>query len=270
MLKLERPICFFDLETTGTNQNNDRIVQIAMVRLDPGASGDETAERFDSLVNPGIPIPQAVVDIHGIDDEKVSDAPKFEDIVEEVWKFLKGADLAGFNIRRFDIPLLMVELDRCRYRWDLRDVAIVDAMEIFHRKEPRDLEAAVRRYCNGREHEGAHSAISDVMATMVVLSGQLGEYNDVPRVPAEIDKMFRDPDAVDISGQLKRVDGKIVLTFGKHKGQPLDELPIQYLVWLKKNNVLALDAVPYINPYLAQNHRRKAAAAKKRAGQLFR
>jgi len=146
----------------------DRIVQIAVVRVLP----DGTREQYETLVNPGMPIPPESTAIHGITDLDVAMAPRLEDIAEEVLRELAGCDLAGFNCLRFDVPMLAEELHRVGSHWDHASVRVVDVQRIFHKKEPRDLSAALRFYC-GREHEGAHEALADVQAPADVLLAQL-------------------------------------------------------------------------------------------------
>ena len=166
-LQLERPLAFFDLETTGVRIGRDKIVQIGIVRL----MTDGTREPYSSLVNPGMPIPPEASRIHGIGDDDVKDAPALADIADEVVSQLAGCDLAGFNCIRFDVPFLQEELMRSGLAWDTASFRIIDMQRIYHKKEPRDLSAALRFYC-GREHDRAHDAIAEVEKTIDVSSRQ--------------------------------------------------------------------------------------------------
>lgn len=214
-LALNRPLAFFDLETTGTRIGRDRIVQIGIVRLEPGGK----RASWQQLVNPGIPIPAEATAVHGITDLDVAMAPRLEEVADELLKELDGCDLGGFNVLRFDLPMLAEELLRVGREWDTTRLRIVDAQRIFHRMEPRDLTAALKFYC-GREHAGAHDALADVEATADVLLAQLERY---PELPADVDGLGefsgdrqRSPDA---AGKLKFDEhGAICLTFGKYNG----------------------------------------------------
>jgi len=243
-LELERPLVVFDLETTGADVNNDKIVELAAVKLSPGGGRDQLVQRF----NPGRRIPPDVVAIHGITNADVKDCPLFREEAARVHRFFKGADLGGFNADRFDIPLLQNELLRAGLSLDLT-VCIVDACRIYHQREPRDLAAAVRFYTGG-EHVHHHAALADVEATLDVLRGQLEQYADLPRSVQGIHDATRDPDAVDFAGKLRWEGDAVVLTFGKHKGTPLQRVDQGYLIWAKRNGVFGPDVVPVINSAL--------------------
>lgn len=231
-LDLQRPLAFFDLETTGTRVGKDRIVQIGIVRIQP--TGER--ERYQTLVNPGIPIPAEATAIHGISDIDVAMAPSLEAVAREVFDELAGCDLAGFNVLRFDIPFLTEEFHRVGVEWSTADLRIVDVQRIFHKKEPRDLSAALRFYC-GREHAGAHDALADVEATADVLLAQLDRYPDLNGEVASLGEFSgdrqRSPDA---AGKLRFDDrGAICLGFGKYSGWTLENIGRHdpgYLQWL--------------------------------------
>ncbi len=231
-LHLERPLAVLDLETTGTRIGRDRIVQVGIVRLMP----DGSREQYVSLVNPGMPIPPEATAIHGISDADVSDAPALDAIAAEVIAHLAGCDLAGFNALRFDLPLLAEELLRVGLEWDSSAARVVDVQRIFHKKEPRDLSAAVRFYLK-RDHARAHDALADVEATADVLLAQLAHY---PDLPATIDALGefsgdrqRSPDA---AGKLCfNAAGEVCLAFGKYRNWVLETLGRHdpgYLEWL--------------------------------------
>jgi DNA polymerase-3 subunit epsilon len=232
-LALQRPLAFFDLETTGTKIGKDRIVQIGIVRL----LLDGSRERYQTLVNPGIPIPAEATAVHGITDLDVAMAPTLDAIASEVLDNLSGCDLSGFNCLRFDVPFLAEELHRVGVEWDHAALRIVDVARIYHLMEPRNLSAALKFYC-GREHEGAHDALADVEATADVLLAQLERYPE--QLQGTVDFLGelsgdrkRSPDA---AGKLKFDDnGQICLTFGKYAGWTLENIGRNdpgYLQWL--------------------------------------
>ena len=232
-LRLSRPICFFDLETTGTDPARDRIVEVSVLRVDP-AGGEQARTR---RIHPERPIPPDATAVHGIRDEDVRDAPTFRQVARSLLDFFADADLGGFNVRRFDVPLLDREFRDCGMDFGLAGRRVVDAMTIFHKKEPRDLGAAVRFFL-GREHEGAHGAEADVRATLEVLEAQLARYGDLPDTPEAIEAWLQPPvppGAADRTGKFVVRDGATVFNFGKHRGRPLAEVAAQspdYLKWL--------------------------------------
>jgi DNA polymerase-3 subunit epsilon len=232
-LSLERPLAFFDLETTGVRIGRDRIVQIGIVRLMP----DGQRERYQTLVSPGIPIPAEATAVHGITDADVADAPPLEAVATTILNELEGCDLAGFNLLRFDVPFLAEELWRVGTAWDHLSVRIVDVQRIYHQLEPRNLSAALRFYC-GREHAGAHDALADVEATADVLLAQLDRYGEALQGTVEfLGEMSgdrkRSPDA---AGKLRFDDqGNVCLSFGKYQGWTLENIGRNdpgYLQWL--------------------------------------
>jgi DNA polymerase-3 subunit epsilon len=216
--KLDRPLAVFDIEATGSTPRADRIVELAIVRLAP----DGRRETHVMRVNPGMPIPPEVTQIHGITDADVANCPSFCQIAGKVQELLQGCDLAGYNVVRYDIPMLVEEFARCGVRFDLDGRRIVDAQRIFHRREPRDLTAALAFYCN-ELHLDAHGAEGDALATLRVLEAELERYADLPRDMAALDAYCNPRDAswVDREGRLKWVNGEVVLNFGKKKGTPL-------------------------------------------------
>ncbi len=152
-IPLDRPLAFFDLETTGLSRTSDRIIEIAVIRVSPQGDVLERVRRF----NPGMPIPPEVTAIHGITDEDVAEEPPFSARAKSLWELLEPCDLAGFNLRRFDLPLLLAEFTRAGITFDPRSRRLLDMQVIFHREEPRDLSAAAKFYL-GREHQEAHTA----------------------------------------------------------------------------------------------------------------
>lgn len=241
-LQIQRDVVFFDLETTGIDPRSDRIVEISVLRV--AADGDRVTRT--RKINPGRPIPPAATRVHGIRDEDVRDEPSFKQIARGLLEFLGDADLAGFNIGRFDVPLLEREFKDCGLVLEMEGRRIIDVMTIFHRMEPRDLSAAVRYYL-GRDHEGAHGAEADVAATAEVLDAQLERYADLPRTVGELDRWCSGVprDAVDRSGKFVWRAGDIVFSFGKNQGRTLREVIDEdrsYVEWILKKDFPA-DAV---------------------------
>lgn len=220
-LKLERPLVAFDLETTGVNVERDRIVQIALVRVEPGGA----RRTFETLVNPEVPIPPEATAVHGIKDADVRGMPTFSQIRQDVEEFLDGADLAGFNSVNFDLPLLQAELKRAGSEIGFGGVRHLDAMRIFHRMERRDLTAALKFYC-GKDLVGAHSALADTEATIEILDAQIARYEEVPE-EVEALHTFCNPDEgkfVDRTRKFVWTDqGEAAFTFGKYQGKTLNE-----------------------------------------------
>lgn len=235
-LRLERPLVVFDLEATGLNKRADRIVSIALVRYDPSGS----VEQVNYLLNPGMPIPEEATAIHGITDADVKDAPGFAEMAEILEAHFAGADLAGYNVLGYDIPLLTEEFARASRPFALEGRRILDAQRIFFRNEPRDLSAALRYYC-GEDHDQSHDALGDVLATIRVLAGQFRKY---PELPAEMDALNdycdpRDPSWVDRAGRLKWARSEVVFNFGKFQGQSLRDTVSadpNFITWLLRSD----------------------------------
>jgi DNA polymerase-3 subunit epsilon len=246
-LKLKNPLSFFDLETTGTNIIHDRIVELSVVKLMP--SGETTTKTIK--INPTIPIPLETSLIHGIYDEDVKDAPTFKQISKSLIKFLEGSDLAGFNILRFDVPVLVEEFLRCDIEFDTDNRRLVDAQKIFHMMEKRNLASAYEFYCK-KCLEGAHSAEADTKATLEVLHAQVERYlgqRVMDNLGKEVGKIDNDMDIlhaltasnhIDHAGRIiKNKDGVEVFNFGKHRNKPVEEVFKQepsYYDWMMKGD----------------------------------
>jgi DNA polymerase-3 subunit epsilon len=227
-LVLERPLVFFDLESTGVDPRNDRIVEISLLRMFPPSPDGSIPEPIvrTMRVHPTIPIPPGATQIHGITDADVANAPTFEQVSSAVFELFDGCDFAGFGLRRYDLPLLSAEFKRAGLRFEWQSRHVIDAKDIFHFKEPRTLIAAYALYCGG-ELKSAHSAEADMLASRDVLFAQLQRYEDLPTDVAELAKVGApqaDPDAFDGEGKLKWIEGEVVINFGKAKGKSLREL----------------------------------------------
>lgn len=217
-MKLTKPIVWFDLETTGTEVSTDRIVSIAMLKVNPDGS-KETPLHF--RVNPTIPIPKEASDVHGITDDMVKDCPVFRDVAGHVYEYIVGCDVGGFNVRNFDVPLLWEELARCKIKLDLSDTNIIDALEIYRKKEPRDLTAALKFFC-GETRVDAHDALADIEATVKVLDGQRKMYSDIGQMDAnEVAKFCKGDDRrLDLAGKITMdEDGDACFQIGNPRGR---------------------------------------------------
>ena len=177
MITLDRPLVFFDLEATGISTENDRIVDVALVKKLP----DGTDVAFTSLVNPGVPIPREASAVHHITDDMVAGAPTFKELAPRVLEFLEGCDLGGFNVAKFDVPMLQAEMKRNGFLLSLDGRRVLDAQVIYHKMERRTLAAAYQFYC-GKPLPDAHRAEPDARASLEVFLAQLDKYAE-PRIP---------------------------------------------------------------------------------------
>lgn len=219
-LQLTRPLVFFDLETTGTNINTDRIVEISLVKLMPNGETIEKTRR----INPGMHIPEEATAIHHITDEDVANEPTFRQVAASLAQIMSGCDIAGFNSNRFDIPLLDQEFVRAGVEFDFTKARFIDVQTIYHKKEPRTLVAAYRYYCD-KDLTEAHSALADTMATKDVLLAQLEKYDDLPCEVGALSEFASNNRNVDLMGRLIFDDqGREVINFGKYKGQLAEEV----------------------------------------------
>lgn len=219
-LNLKKPIVFFDLETTGVNIANDRIVEISILKVLP--NGNKESKTW--LVNPEIEIPPEVSAIHGITNEKVVNEPTFKELAGEVSKLIEGCDLAGFNSNRFDIPLLAEEMLRAGVNFDMKDRVAVDVQVIYHKKEQRTLSAAYKFYCD-KDLENAHSAEADTKATYEVLKAQLDKYDDLENDIAFLNQYSAHKKRADFAGFIVFNDkDEEMFTFGKYRGKKVEEV----------------------------------------------
>ncbi len=217
-LVLKRPVVFFDLETTGTNITKDRIVEICILKVN--TKGDEQIKTW--RVNPEMTIPQSTIDIHGITNEMIATEPTFKEIAPDICNWIKGADLAGYNSNRFDVPLLAEEMYRVGIDIDWEAKKMIDVQSIFFMKEPRNLGAAYRYYCN-KELVGAHGAEADTIATYEILKSQIERYDDLKN---DMDFLARytkgHRNNVDFAGMIVFNKEKVAcFNFGKYKMKPV-------------------------------------------------
>lgn len=226
-LNLRNPLCFFDLETTGINITNDRIIEIAVIKVMPNGE----VLKKSNLINPGITIAPESTAIHGISNEDVQGKPSFKDVAKEYARFFEGADLSGFNILKFDIPMLVEEFLRADVEFDYSRKKIIDSQKIYHMMEKRTLSAAYKFYAK-KELTDSHSAEADTEASMEVLLAQIALYDgqDVTDgLGKKIGEIRNDMDAlskltsetlVDLAGRMVlNSKGEEVINFGKHKGK---------------------------------------------------
>lgn len=218
-LSLKRPIVFFDLETTGTDQARDRIVELAFVKIKP----DGTRDTFVRRINPGIPIPPDTTAIHGISDEDVKDCQPFKLIAHQLYDWMKNCDLGGYNSTKFDIPLLAEEFLRVGINVDFTDRNMVDAQQIFFKMESRSLTAAYKFYCQ-KELENAHSAEADINATIDVLEAQLDKYDNLKNDIEFLHKFTNNNQLVDYARRVIMKNGEPIFNFGKHKGKKVEDV----------------------------------------------
>ena len=197
-LKISKPICFFDLETTGVNVSLDRIVEISILKIFP--NGNKESKTW--LVNPGVPIPSEASNIHGITNDIVKNEPLFKMIASDIKSMINNCDLAGFNSNKFDIPLLAEELLRSEIDFSLDNVATIDVQNIFHKMEQRTLSAAYQFYC-GKSLDNAHSSKADTLATYEVLESQIEKYDDLENNVSFLSDFSKRGKNVDLAGFIK-------------------------------------------------------------------
>lgn len=246
-LNLKNPLVIFDLETTGISISNDRIVEYSFVKISPNGEREVKTQR----INPTIPIPIESSLVHGIYDEDVADMPTFKSQAKELAKWLEGCDLGGFNVIKFDMPMLVEEFLRADVDFEIKNKKLIDAQRIFHMMEKRTLSAAYKFYCD-KELEGAHGAEADTLATVAVLEAQVEKYENqqvTNNLGKEIGVIENDMEVlhkltfnkmVDLAGRLVyNHDDVPVFNFGKHKGKPVADVfrkEPSYYDWMMKGD----------------------------------
>ena len=247
MFKIERDLVFFDVESTGLHVIRDRIIQIAMIKYKKEGGTKELM----FFINPGIPISEEAFGVHGISQEDLKDKPYFKDVAFEIFEFIKGADLAGYNSNRFDVPILMEEMSRSNFDLDIDNRRLIDVQRIFYRMEPRTLRAAYRFYC-GNEIQDAHDAMSDIKSTISVLEGMMVRYRDQDLIDEDgniisnpvqndIQKLHdftNDVKIIDATQRLRYNEkGEVVFAFGKYLGMPVGKTLYEdrnYFHWIQE------------------------------------
>ncbi len=240
----KRPIVFFDLETTGTNIMTDRIVELSVIKIHPDGSREERTRRL----NPEMHIPEEATAVHHISDEDVANEPTFRQIAKNFYIFLEGCDLGGYNIVKFDLPVLIREFQQAGLAFSTEGRRVLDAYSIFCKMEPRNLTAAYKFYC-GKKLEGAHGAAADTLATAEIFEAQLKrygapDYTDLPdgieKFPESLDELHQfctaqHPDWVDSNGRFKWRGSDVYVAFGRHSGTLLKDLACDqpdFLRWI--------------------------------------
>ena len=276
-LNLERPLLFFDIESTGLNIASDSIIELCFVKIFPGGEQRVKTWRvkpWDYAGNCQKPINPSAQAVHGISAEDLADCPTFFQIAEEVVEWLSGSDLAGFNSAKFDLPMLAEEIERVRrfkginLDIDLHSKKMVDVQTIFHKMEPRNLKAAYRFYCNA-ELENAHAAEADTLATYEVLKGQLERYPDLKNDTTFLANFSTVQKNVDYAGRLVFGENdEPVISFGKHRGKTAREVYFtepSYYAWIESGD-FTLDTKRQFALLKAKfEGEKKAAAAQRRA-----
>lgn len=232
-LHLTRPICFFDLETTGIHVAKDRIVEISVLKVYP--NGNKESKTW--LVNPQMTISESAIAIHGITNEKVANEPTFKELAKEIYALIKDSDLGGYNSDRFDIPLLAEEMLRAEVDFDMKNRVAVDVQTIFHKMEKRTLEAAFKFYCN-KELTDAHTAAADTQATYEVLLAQLDKYEELENDIKKLSAFTSRRKFLDFAGFIaENEEGEAIFTFGKHKDKKVIDVLEQepgYYGWIQQ------------------------------------
>ena len=274
-LNLERPILFFDIESTGLNIASDSIIELCFVKVFP--DGEQRVKTWrvkpwDYERNCQRAINPSAQAVHGISAEDLADCPTFYQIMNEVMEWLSGSDLAGFNSAKFDLPMLAEEIERVRRFMkietdvDLHKKKMVDVQTIFHKMEPRNLKAAYRFYC-GQELENAHAAEADTLATYEVLKGQLDKYPELKNDTTFLANFSTMQRHIDYAGRLIYGENdEPVISFGKHKGKTAREVYFtepSYFAWID-NGDFTLDTKRQFAILKAQYESEKRAAFQER------
>jgi DNA polymerase-3 subunit epsilon len=226
-LRLSSPLAFIDIESTGLDPRTDRAVEIAALRFSPDGARDSFAQR----VNPGVPIPPSATAVHGIADGDVRDCRPFGEIARNLSLFLERCDLAGFGIKKFDLPLLLAEYGRVGVPFPLSGRAVIDVLQIYHSRERRDLRAAFAFYC-GKQLVHAHRAEQDAWATAMILDAQLQRYRDLPDSVRDLHQQLTE---VDLAAHFRLEGSEPVFCQGRHLGRLLKDVACDdpgYLEWM--------------------------------------
>ncbi|MBR0110154.1 MAG: 3'-5' exonuclease [Bacteroidales bacterium] len=279
-LNLQRPLLFFDIESTGLNIPNDSIIELSFVKVFPG--GEQRIKTWkikpwDYERRCQRPIDPQASKVNGVTDDMLVDCPTFFEVADEVAEWLKDSDLAGFNSAKFDLPMLAEEFERVELAGkhlevDLHSPKMVDVQNIYHAMEPRNLRAAYRFYCGGEDFDNAHTAEADTVATYEVLKGQLDRYPDVLKNDVDSLSAFVGKKYVDFAGHLiYNEKGEEVINFGKHKGKTAREVfntDPSYFTWIQ-NGSFTLDTKKQFELLKEKFSRERLAAKSTMGGSLF-
>lgn len=252
---IQRPIVWLDIESTGIDQENDRIVELCMIKHHPDGNREVKTRRF----NPEIPIPVGTSEVHGIYDDDVKDEPTFAQLAKGIHSFIQGCDLGGFNSNAFDIPMLYSEFLRSGIEWDYSQHRMIDVGNIYKRLYPRTLEAAVKNFL-GRDHDGAHGAEPDTAATYEVFNFFTSALEFEGELPKDIDRLSLysnyDKKMLDLHGKFVYADDgeTILLNFGKHRGDPAIE-HLDFLKWMVTRASFTPDVNKICNEILCQKEK---------------
>jgi DNA polymerase-3 subunit epsilon len=234
-LKLNRSLVFFDLETTGVNVASDRIVEIALLKVNPEGKQELLTKR----INPTVPIPAEASAVHHIFDEDVRNEKTFKEVAKSIQLFIGNSDLAGYNSNRFDVPLLVEEFLRADVDFDMEKRKLIDVQNIFHKMEQRTLGAAYKFYCD-KELLDAHQAEADTVATFEILQAQLSRYSNLENDAEFLHNFSSRSNAADLVGRIIYDEhGKEVFNFGKHKGKLVEDVlrnEPSYYSWMMNND----------------------------------
>ncbi|MBE9473074.1 MAG: 3'-5' exonuclease [Chloroflexi bacterium] len=232
-IKLTRPLVSIDLETTGVDVENDRILQIALITLHPDGKRDSKCR----LIDPGVPIPKEATAVHGIRTEDIVGKLAFSLVARSLQKLLSGCDITGYNVAGFDVPMLSAEFKRCGITWPEEGTKIVDSMAVFRVQEPQKLAQALKFYTGRDIGDDAHDAEVDASAALDVLLGQAQRYIGDERTKlSDMLVLAKDPDWLDSTGKVKRVNGVACINFGKWLGKPLAQVDRGYFDWVAKQD----------------------------------
>ncbi|MBR4264542.1 MAG: 3'-5' exonuclease [Bacteroidales bacterium] len=254
-LKLNKPIAFFDLESTGLNVAHDCIIEISVIKINT----DQSEETLTARIKPTCPISKEASEITGITEEDLKDCPTFKEFAPKLAKFLENCDLGGFNSNKFDVPLLVEEFLRAGVDFDMRKRKCIDVQVIYHKQEQRNLTAAYKFYC-GKDLNNAHSAFGDTQATYEVLKAQLDKYSDLQNDVEFLSKYSAQTNNVDFAGRMiYNENGEEVFNFGKYKGKKVEDvlskIDFTYYDWIMKNDFAlnTKECLTHIKLRMAQN-----------------
>jgi len=232
-MKLNHTLIVFDLETTGIWVEKDKIIEIAMIKCAPNGHKEE----YEKRINPGMPIPKIVSELTGISDVDVKDAPAFKDVAQEILDFIGDAEFGGFNVDRFDLPLLERELYEAGHKFNWKQRNTYDAQKVYHLNEKRDLSAAYEFYCN-KSLDNAHTALADTQATFDILKAQVAKYGNGDDTIGAL-KLFdyeKRGNFYDDEGKFRWWNGKLYMMFGKYARknslQEVAKKDRKYLQWI--------------------------------------